>query len=400
MHDPLDLPVISAVAERLRAARHELTRRWLDRIAARVSLGAEHIFPSHDLLDHVPLLIDGIADYLENPTDEIGADAPVLAKAMELGELRHAQGFSAHEILKEYEILGGVLYAFLTETIETLDVEWGPADLLACSQRLFRSICVMQQVTTTQYLRIAGSAVRDRQERLRSFNRMVSHELKNRISAVHGASSMLQEPGIEDDSQQRHRFLAMIDRNIKEMQWVLQDLLSLSRTDGDSRSQRHVLLPEAAAEAVRQLREMARERGVAIRLAGDLPRIEVDAGALELCLVNYLSNAIKYCDPRKPERWVEVRASRVRGSDEGADEIVIEVHDNGLGVSPEAREHLFERFYRDPKVSGVEGTGLGLSIVRETVEAIGGRAWAEFDDPGGSCSIFKLALPARRATDV
>ena len=55
----------------------------------------------------MPLLISGIADYLEDPSDEITVHMPVVAKAMELGSLRHAQGFPVRQILWEYEILGG-----------------------------------------------------------------------------------------------------------------------------------------------------------------------------------------------------------------------------------------------------------------------------------------------------
>ncbi|NUR36358.1 MAG: hypothetical protein HOQ30_20380 [Gemmatimonadaceae bacterium] len=53
------------------------------------------MFPTEELLDHVPLLIDGIADYLEDPAAEVSADTPVIGKARELGALRHAQGFDA-----------------------------------------------------------------------------------------------------------------------------------------------------------------------------------------------------------------------------------------------------------------------------------------------------------------
>jgi len=65
----------------------------------------------------------------------------------------------------------------------------------------------------------------------------------------------------------------------------------------------------------------------------------------------------------------------------------------------EMREQLFTRFFRahGDTVTGVEGTGLGLSIVRETVEGMGGRAWAEFDEERGS--RFLLSLPCRRGGD-
>jgi signal transduction histidine kinase len=74
------------------------------------------------------------------------------------------------------------------------------------------------------------------------------------------------------------------------------------------------------------------------------------------------------------------------------------VRDNGLGVPLEAREHLFEQFFRaHHETVTAEGTGLGLNIVQETVASLGGRTWAEFPDEGGS--VFAFALPSRRQED-
>jgi len=193
----------------------------------------------------------------------------------------------------------------------------------------------------------------------------------------------------------------MIGENADAMHAVLEDLISLSRLDGNARQQENVLLPAAALEAARQLRQLARARGVAVRLSPDLPAVEVNAAAVELCLTNYTSNAIKYSDPGKVERWVEVR-SRVEQphNPNDAAELVVEVSDNGLGVPEDARRKLFDPFFRahvESAVSDVEGTGLGLSIVRETVEMLGGRAWAEPSTSGGS--LFAFALPCRRESD-
>ncbi|HEU4454683.1 MAG TPA: sensor histidine kinase [Longimicrobium sp.] len=387
-----------ALAERMRESREDLTRRWLERIAARVEIDPNRVFPTDELLDHVPLLMDRIADYLQDPADEIAADAPVTGKAIELGELRWSQGFDAHQILKEYEILGGVLFAFLVRTVDEVDEECTRSELLACAQRLFRAVSVIQQVTTTHYLSLAAEKVREREERLRSFNRMVTHELKNRISSVLGAGQLLADEDIASDAGQRKRFAQMVVQNAEGMQAVLENLLELSRMDPGVRRQRNVLLPGVAGEVCRQLREMAQSRGVAVRMV-ELPEVEVNAAAVELCLTNYVSNAIKYADPGKDERWVEVRGRLDGEEGAAACELVITVEDNGLGVPEEMREQLFTRFFRahGETVTGVEGTGLGLSIVRETLEAQGGRAWAEFD--GGHGSRFLMALPCRRAAD-
>jgi signal transduction histidine kinase len=398
MKGTMDCPLAAILAERLREARDEVTRRWLDRISARVTLDPNRIFPTEELLDHIPLLVDGIADYMEDPADEISAEVSVVAKAAELGELRFSQGFSASEILKEYEILGGVLFNFLIRTVDTVEEECTKGELLACGQRLFRAIAVIQQITTGHYLRKADVQVNEREKRLRSFNRLVTHELKSGLTAVSGAVSMLREPWIDDDPAQRLRFMEIIARGAENIQGVLDDLLTLSRTEGGTRKQHNVLLTEAVAESARELREMAEAGRVDIRVADDIPGVEVDAAAVELCLINYMSNGIKYCDPDSTDRWVDVRAYW-DPSEDGSGDLIIEVRDNGLGVPMDSRNRLFERFFRSDNTQDVEGTGLGLNIVRETAESIGGRAWAEFPREGEAGSIFKLALPARRAVD-
>src|SRR3954465_4877481 len=97
----IDCPLAAILAERLRAGKHELTEQWLTRNASPVSLESNRVFPTPQLLDHVPLLLDGVADYVQNPAAEIGVHMPVVAKAMELGGLRPPRGFDAHEIPKE-----------------------------------------------------------------------------------------------------------------------------------------------------------------------------------------------------------------------------------------------------------------------------------------------------------
>ncbi|MDQ3698438.1 MAG: sensor histidine kinase [Gemmatimonadota bacterium] len=395
MDDLTTCPLGVTLAAQLRANKDELTGRWLERIAARVAIDPNRVFPTDDLLDHVPMLIEGVAAYVENPADEISADIPVVAKARELGDLRHAQGFDAYEIMKEHELLGGVIYSFLIQTVDDIDEPCTRGELLACAHRVFRAIQIIQQATTTHFLALYDRQMREREDRLRAFNRMVSHELKNRVGAILGAHALLEETWI--DEGHRHRFLGMVGDNAHGIQALLENLVVLSRTDDDIRQHRNILLPQAAAEVVRQLRAFARARDVTVRV-GTLPEIEVPAAAVELCLTNYISNAIKYSDPAKPDRWVEV-SGEMRCDEDGASrEIVVEVRDNGLGVPAEARSRLFDRFFRahEAAVPGVEGTGLGLSIVRETVDALGGRAWGDFDsERDGSC--FAFSLPARRA---
>jgi signal transduction histidine kinase len=389
-----DCPLAVALAERLRGQRDTLTSRWLVRIADRVALSPSRIFPSDDLIDHVPLLILGIADYIEDPAKPVLAEPPVVAKAMELGALRHTQGFDEHQLLKEYEILGGILFQFLSEAVSEIDADCTRAELVMCAARLFQAIAVIQQATTTQFLMLARAQVAEREERLRTFNRALTHELRNRIGAVLGASQIMDMPEI--DAGERQRLNGVVLRNVESMRVVLDNLLVLTGVTLDSRQQRHVQLPEAAQEAARQVRAAARARTVTVRIDPALPAVEVSAAAVELCLTNLLANAIKYSDPQSDDRWVEVRGRLVAG--DGAGEVIVEVVDNGVGVPVDARASLFQRFFRAHEASmpDVEGTGLGLSIIRDTVGGLGGRAWAEFPEKG---SVFAFSLPSRREAD-
>ncbi len=390
--DLRECPLAPQLARHLRDARLDLTERWLNRISERVSIERNMVFPTEELLDHVPLLIDGIADYLEDSSKEISVDTPVVAKAMELGQLRHAQGFDAYEIMKEYEILGGILFSYLTDIADSMVEPCAKGDLLACGHRLFRSISIIQQTTTAHYLRLADERVKEREDRLRAFNRAVSHELKNHIGAVIGASEILQSvPQLEMDK--REKFLRIISEHAHELKTTVENLLVLSRMNSeDARQHRHVRLQEAAQEAKRSVREAARGAGVEVRLA-ELVDVEVNAPVVELCLTNYLTNAIKYRDPARGSCYAEISAT-VESTDENGTEVVVRVRDNGLGVPSDKRNKLFQRFFRaHVTVTGAEGTGLGLSIVRETVGSVGGRAWAEFPEEG---SVFAFSLPYRR----
>jgi len=386
----------SRLAERIREARDDLSRQWLELISRRMAIPAEKIFPSDELIADIPLLLVAIADSIEDPTDEITSDLPVAAKAMELGRLRFNQGFDAGQILKEYELLGALLFAFARQFAAESEPAHDAVDMVVCTHRIFRAIAAIEQVTTTHFLRALAVRVGEREEQLRRFNRMITHELKNRVGATLGAGQLLNEEWLGDD--ERRRFASMITDNAQAIQKVLENLVALSRIDGERRRQRNSALRDVVSDVFRQLHDLAVARDVELRVSESLPDIDVNAAAVELCLSNYLSNAIKYSDGSAPVRWAEITAGVEEAPGRpGQSDIVVRVRDNGIGVPPSARPHLFERFFRAHGDSTPEGTGLGLNLVLETVQGLGGRAWAEFDQPTGS--IFAFSLPCRRDAD-
>src|SRR3981189_693080 len=215
--DPLlaNCTLARVLAEKMRESRDDLTRRWLERISARVTLDPNRVFPTDALLDHVPLLIQGIAEYIENPEKAILSDIPVVAKAMELGELRFSQGFDEYELLKEYEIFGGILFSFLSRVVDDIEEPCTRGELLACAHRLFLAVALIQQATLTHYLSLVKERVSEREHRPRAFNRALSHELRNLIGSIGGAAEILQLGASSEE--QAKTMVSMIVRNTETM---------------------------------------------------------------------------------------------------------------------------------------------------------------------------------------
>ena len=295
------------------------------------------------------------------------SEVPVVAKAMELGELRFSQGFDEYELLKEYEIFGGILFSFLSRVVDEIEEPCSRGELLACAHRLFLAVALIQQATLTHYLSLVKERLSEREQRLRGFNRALSHELRNLIGTISGAAEIL-ELGTFSPEQQR-TMTSMIVRNSANMKVTLENLVELSRVDEDARQSRHISLSPKRRQKWRGSFESLRAP-TAWRSGSRpiYPPIDVSAAAFELCLSNLIANAIKYSDQSKDKRWVEVRAHVTAPDDGGTPETVVEVRDNGLGVPEAKRPQLFQRFFRAHEDSNAEidGTGLGLSIVRET----------------------------------
>ena len=160
----------------------------------------------------------------------------------------------------------------------------------------------------------------------------------------------------------------------------------------DGPSSQVVEVASLAEEVARQLREMAQARQVAVRVDPGLPVLLIDPARLELALLNLISNGIKYSDPAKPDRFVEIRFDGQSDST-----CTICVRDNGLGIPDDAKPAVFKRFFRahaelDDRL-GIDGSGLGLAIVAECVQALGGAITCE--SRAGEGTTFYLELPVK-----
>jgi signal transduction histidine kinase len=379
------------IAERIRAEHRVLATRWFERLLDLLPVDAREIFPTESLLDHVPALIVEISAYLRHPEeDAIAANTAILDKARELGSLRHTQRASLHQVLREYQVLAGVLVTFIVEEMERLRIVPPPAETALLVSRLHQAVNVLSQATVETFVTLYTQTIDDQRERLEQFTRMAAHEWRQPLAALQFGISLLGQADL--DPARARRTLETVERNVRHLADLTQKLETVARmhNDGDNPVVQEVSSGSVAAEAARQLREMADARGVEIRVLDALPTLTIDVGRLELTFVNLLSNAIKYSDEAKPDRWVEI--SGLESADGWCQ---IAVRDNGLGIPPDAVDRIFDRFTRAhaqrDDVVHVGGLGLGLSIVDDCVGAMHGRIDVESSEGVGT--TFVLTLP-------
>jgi signal transduction histidine kinase len=382
-----------SLGESIRRNGRELSTRWLAELMTILPVEAQAIFPTDALLDHVPDLLDQIGQYVATPAaTEIHANTMVLGKAREFGQLRHEQKASVHQLLREYEILGRVLEAFVADETERLGLTPSPRTCLEVAQRINRALYALMQTTVDTFVSEYTATVEAHTAKLRSFNQMLSHELRNPLNTLQFAAELLARRTADGDESQRH-VVDLIARNVKHASTVTRGLARLARAENalDSPGEQQIELDSIANEVTRQLAEMAEARGVTLRVADGLPLMMIDAGKLELVLINLVSNAIKYSDPKKPTRFVEIDA------ESGSGLVLLIVRDNGLGIPFEHRQAIFQRSFRahadlDGEL-GNEGFGMGLTIVQECLRELNGSI--DVESTPGEGSRFTVRLPVQ-----
>jgi signal transduction histidine kinase len=383
------------LAERMTAAGPQLARQWLDHLAQLLPVDSAAIFPTAELLDHIPSLIAQIAAYLRAPADqEIASNTSVMEKAQELGHLRHRQQASVHQILREYDILASLLEQFVREETAALagDGLHG-LECLLVSQRLNRAVRLLMQTTVDTFVTQYTATIAEQTARLESFNRMLMHELRTPLGTVLFAADFLGRQDASENEDTRQRLLALIRRNIDQMTGSVRSIerLVFAERIVDTPNQQNVSVAALAGEVARQLGDMVAARGVEIRIDQNLPELIVDAGQFELVLINLVTNAVKYSDPAKAERYVEVTPGDAHTSEAHT----ICVRDNGLGIPPAHLGSVFRRSFRGHRERdeelGIEGSGLGLAIVDESMRLMGGQIRVESIEGHGT--VFHLILP-------
>ncbi len=208
----------------------------------------------------------------------------------------------------------------------------------------------------------------------------VSHELRTPLTVITGFAELLRRA---EPEQRTELLLEPIDRNVRRLSLLVEDLLTLASIDAGAASclPEPVVLDEFLPGVATELVGLA-AADVSVEVAPGLAA-EVDPRHLERMLVNLLDNASRHGAPP-----IEITA--IHAADD-PDQVVIRVRDHGPGVAQPALDDLYVRFARGRDARRSSGTGLGLAIVRELVDLNGGTLRHEPAEPG---ACFEVRLPS------
>lgn len=221
----------------------------------------------------------------------------------------------------------------------------------------------------------------------REFTANVSHELKTPLHSIMGSAELLENGMVADADVPR--FVGRIRAEAARLVSLIDDIIRLSQLDeGGEMPKETADLYEIAEEEVSRLRDEAEKKNVKLNLTGEVAIVNGVSRLLHEIVFNLCDNAIKY---NRDGGSVSVD---VKASDDGA---VLTVSDTGIGIAPEDRQRVFERFYRVDKSRSKEvgGTGLGLSIVKHAVMDMGGSI--NLESTFGEGSTFTVTLSGANA---
>lgn len=234
----------------------------------------------------------------------------------------------------------------------------------------------------------SAEQARTSEDRMRRFITDASHELRTPLTTIRGFAELYRQGAARDIEMLMNR----IESESRRMGLLVEDLLLLARLDAQRPLERHrVDLLALATDSVHDARSIAPQRAITMEVfdGPGTPEVLGDEARLRQILSNLVANALQHTPDSTP---MTVRV----GTD--GQTAVLEVRDEGPGMSDEDAQRVFERFYRTDssraRTSG--GTGLGLSIVASLVSAHGGTVDVT-TAPGDGCR-FTVNLP--RITDV
>lgn len=290
------------------------------------------------------------------------------------------EGSEVRTVIRNYKKDGSLFYNEI-HLFPVIDERGGLSHFVAIEQD------VTKRILLEDSLKKAKEAA-DRANRAKSdFLTLISHELRTPLNAILGYAQLLGMPGQTSLSDEESHYVDQIQKAGWHLLELIDQLLDLGRIESGN-----ILITPTVVD----LRELVEESFLMARAHYEKKRISflnlvpagllsrADRDRLRQVLINLFSNAAKYSDPER-----EVTAT---GTVQDEFTVLLSVSDQGWGMTPEQKEHLFESFNRlGAEEKGVSGTGVGLVIVKQLVEKMGGTIRVESEPNRGSA--FMIVLP-------
>lgn len=192
----------------------------------------------------------------------------------------------------------------------------------------------------------------------------VSHELKTPLSVIQNYATMLQTKTLSEE--QRIEYASAISEQTRKLSNLITNILKLNRLENQQiyPEKKTYNLTEQLCECLLTFERAWEEKDIEIETDMDEDVfVSQDAELLSLVWNNLFSNAIKFSEENGV---VGIRLKKENGM------IIVEVSDNGCGISPEVGSHIFEKFYQGDTSHATQGNGLGLALVKRVIDIVGG----------------------------
>ncbi len=227
----------------------------------------------------------------------------------------------------------------------------------------------------------------------------VSHELRTPLAVLNSAADNIADGLIEGKSTLK-RYGAILQHQSRSMSHLVDEILLFASTEDGS--QKYVLRPlqltSIIDSIVKATEGIIRDSGFVLELKVEpnLPLALGDESGISKCLQNLISNAIKYGGEY---RRIALHAFQADVMQNSSREVCVSIADRGIGIDSSDLEHIFDPFYRSPRVSAaqIHGTGLGLSLAKRIAESMGGRISVLSEVSVGS--TFTLHLQVAKGDD-
>ncbi len=269
-----------------------------------------------------------------------------------------------------------------------VEVGLNPLDTVDGKFTLAAVIDITERKAKERLLEEKRAALRRSNEALENFASMAAHDIREPLRAIRGYSEMLLDELGDTLPESGRKRLDFIRSEATRLQHLTRDLLAYARVDARHNALEPVALEGAVQRALENLDLRIRESGVSIT-RDEMPTVLGNLSQLTEVLQNLFENAINYRGLDPPRIHLAARRDGAMWR--------IEAGDNGQGVPADAREHIFEMFYRLHPRAHSSGTGLGLAICKRIVERHGGRIWVE--DAAGGGSLFCFTVKAVDSTN-